>query len=124
MKVSSNIGIISALLRITFGLTFLAWSTAKLSRRPWCSKYVLIMILSAMKVGEGIVRYCPITELFQKQSFNMSPLKNSADHKESKQSKSDQFNFENLDLTDLTQQLNEVSNGENHSNQANHSNEQ
>lgn len=65
MKVNKNIGIVNAMIRITCGLTFLAWSTAKLSKRPRCNSYVLVMLLSAMKVAEGIVRFCPVTELLK-----------------------------------------------------------
>ena len=58
-----NIGIINALIRITCGFTMLAWATAKLTKRPWKDRYVLVALLGGMKVGEGIVRYCPITAL-------------------------------------------------------------
>jgi hypothetical protein len=61
----SNIGIVNALVRITCGLTILAWATAKMTRRPWCTSYLLIALLAAMKVGEGIIRFCPMTALFE-----------------------------------------------------------
>jgi hypothetical protein len=61
----ANIGIINALLRITFGLTMLAWATAKMTRRPWCTSYLIVALLAAMKVGEGITRFCPITALYE-----------------------------------------------------------
>ncbi|MCH1624673.1 YgaP family membrane protein [Ferdinandcohnia quinoae] len=64
-----NIGAINALLRITCGLTMLAWTTSKLTRRPWCGgRYLFIAILAAMKVGEGITRFCPITALFEQRA--------------------------------------------------------
>ena len=66
MKVSSNIGIINALIRITIGFTILSWSTAKLVKRPWRDSYLVMAMIGAMKVGEGIVRYCPVTALFEK----------------------------------------------------------
>ncbi|MGV3467417.1 MAG: YgaP family membrane protein [Heyndrickxia sp.] len=66
MKTSPNIGIINALIRITCGLTVVAFFTAKLSRKPWCNSYLLMIFVGAMKVAEGIVRYCPVTELIQK----------------------------------------------------------
>lgn len=66
MKVSSNIGIINALIRITIGFTILAWSTSKLARRPWRDSYLVMAVIGAMKVGEGILRYCPVTALFEK----------------------------------------------------------
>lgn len=64
MKVKSNIGMLNALIRITLGLTILSWSTAKLVKRPWCDSYLFMVLMGAMKVAEGIVRYCPVTDLF------------------------------------------------------------
>jgi hypothetical protein len=61
-----NIGILNALLRITCGLTVLAWSTAKMTRRPFHESYILTAFLGAMKVAEGITKYCPVTDLMQK----------------------------------------------------------
>ena len=58
----SNIGMVNALIRITCGFTMLAWATAKLTKRPWKDRYVLVAMLGGMKVGEGITRYCPITD--------------------------------------------------------------
>jgi hypothetical protein len=65
MQIKPNIGIINALIRITCGLTILAWSTAKMVKKPWRESYLLMAIMGAMKVGEGIVRYCPVTDLVQ-----------------------------------------------------------
>jgi hypothetical protein len=59
-----NIGIINALIRLTCGFTMLAWATARLSKRPYCESYFVVALLSAMKIGEGIVRFCPVTYLF------------------------------------------------------------
>ncbi|MEI5907366.1 DUF2892 domain-containing protein [Bacillus spongiae] len=66
MKVSPNIGIINALIRITIGFTLLAWSTAKLSKKPWRESYLLVAMCAGMKIGEGILKYCPVTALFEK----------------------------------------------------------
>ncbi|MFL4443641.1 DUF2892 domain-containing protein [Heyndrickxia coagulans] len=70
MKITPNIGILNALLRITCGLTSLAWATAKLSKKPWRSSYLCVALMGAMKVGEGIVRYCPVTDLIQNRQMN------------------------------------------------------
>jgi hypothetical protein len=70
MKVSSNIGIINALIRITLGLTILTWTTAKLVKRPWRDSYLVMAMIGAMKVGEGILRYCPVTDLLDKSGDN------------------------------------------------------
>jgi len=58
-----NIGIVNALIRITCGFTMLAWATAKLTKRPWRDRYILVAMLGGMKVGEGMTRYCPITDV-------------------------------------------------------------
>ena len=72
MKVQQNIGIINALIRITCGFTFLSWATAKMVKRPWNSgSYLLIAILSGMKIAEGIVRFCPLTALYQETQERM-----------------------------------------------------
>jgi hypothetical protein len=67
MKLTPNIGLVNALLRITIGLTILSWSTSKLVKRPWCNSYLFMSFIGAMKVAEGIVRYCPITDFIQSQ---------------------------------------------------------
>lgn len=57
-----NIGIVNALIRITIGLTMISISSAKLVRKPWCFSSKLSIFLGAMKVAEGIVRFCPVVE--------------------------------------------------------------
>lgn len=64
MTIKTNIGLFNALLRITLGLTILSWSTAKLVKKPWCNSTLFIALVGAMKVAEGIVRYCPVTDMF------------------------------------------------------------
>lgn len=64
MKV--NIGIGNALIRITCGLTLLAWSTSNMVKRPWRDSSLIVAILGAMKVAEGITRFCPLTALLEK----------------------------------------------------------
>jgi hypothetical protein len=66
MKVHPNIGIINSLIRITMGLTILAWSTSKMVKRPWRDSYIFMAMMGAMKVAEGIVRYCPLTAMYEK----------------------------------------------------------
>ncbi|MFZ3591186.1 YgaP family membrane protein [Bacillus sp. DJP31] len=56
-----NIGIVNALIRLTCGFTMLAWATAKLSRRPHNESYLMIAMIAALKIGMGIVRFCPVT---------------------------------------------------------------
>ncbi|MFO1441873.1 DUF2892 domain-containing protein [Bacillus sp. Bva_UNVM-123] len=65
MSCKPNIGIVNALIRITIGLTILSWSTAKFVKMPLRESYIIMAMCGAMKVGEGIVRFCPITALFE-----------------------------------------------------------
>lgn len=82
MKVKQNIGILNALIRITCGLTFLSWSTAKLVKRPWNrNSYMLVAFLSAMKVAEGIVRFCPLTALYEERQDIMDNFSNDNNNK-------------------------------------------
>jgi Protein of unknown function (DUF2892) len=85
MKIQPNIGILNALIRITFGLTILSWSTAKLVKRPYCQSYLWVALCGAMKVAEGIVRYCPVTDLIQNGQMNQHPSQKKNDHKEPQQ---------------------------------------
>jgi hypothetical protein len=87
MNVKQNIGIMNALIRITVGLTMLSWATAKLVKRPWRNSYLFIAFLAAMKVGEGIVKYCPMTDVIQSQM--MGSDRNSNENGSVSQNKSD-----------------------------------
>jgi len=71
MRVEQNIGILNALIRIMIGLTVLSWSTAKLVKKSYCRSYLWAAMCGAMKVAEGIVRYCPVTALIQKGQDNI-----------------------------------------------------
>ncbi|MCY8234847.1 YgaP family membrane protein [Priestia endophytica] len=60
-----NISLVNALIRIACGLTVISWSTARLSRRPHHSSYLFMTMMGALKVAEGITRFCPLTLLMQ-----------------------------------------------------------
>lgn len=101
MNVKPNIGIINAIVRITAGLTLLSWATAKLVKKPWQDSNIIIAMLAAMKVAEGILRYCPLTDLVQTQYNNMTeqsnkpPLKQLIDFSTTKQPTQDDPNSNN-----------------------------
>lgn len=59
-----NLNNIEAIMRITCGLTGLAWSTARLSRRCLSPFSIMIATMSAMKVAEGVTKFCPIKALY------------------------------------------------------------
>lgn len=65
-----NIGIINAMIRITCGFTILAWVTARLVRRPKQNTLVIVAVMGAMKVAEGITRYCPLTDFLSFSNRN------------------------------------------------------
>ncbi|MGR3762545.1 YgaP family membrane protein [Rossellomorea sp. NS-SX7] len=110
MKVSSNIGIINALIRITVGFTILAWATSKLVKRPWRDSYLVMAMIGAMKVGEGILRYCPVTDLFDRSgdsdgdkkfkglgNFKAMDMFNVKDMLKSDKKKNESGNFDSFD---------------------------
>ncbi|NHM33549.1 YgaP family membrane protein, partial [Neobacillus terrae] len=82
MKIKPNIGIINALIRITLGFTFLAWATAKLTKRPRKNSTLLVAMMAGMKIAEGIVRYCPLTALLDRAGDNDHASHNVGNHKE------------------------------------------
>ena len=65
MNPKPNIGIVNAMIRITCGLTTLAMATSKMTRQPGSFSHMLLAVMGAMKVAEGIVRYCPVTAAMQ-----------------------------------------------------------
>lgn len=65
-----NVGTYDALMRITCGLTGLAWGISRLVRRPNSSLPLFITMASAMKVAEGITRFCPMLYLLGKTSLD------------------------------------------------------
>ncbi|MFM1654328.1 DUF2892 domain-containing protein [Brevibacillus sp. B_LB10_24] len=54
-----NVGTLDAYLRIMFGILGLAYGVGRMARRPHRTPWILMM-LSAMKVAEGVTRYCPM----------------------------------------------------------------
>lgn len=57
-----NIGTVDSMLRITCGLTLLAWSIAKMANNKPSGGQLLVSLMGAQKVAEGITHYCPLTE--------------------------------------------------------------
>jgi hypothetical protein len=72
-----NVGTYDASLRITFGLIGLAYSIVcgvrHRRRFPW-----LLALMSAMKIAEGIVRFCPTLALFGKDTSKGTTLNTTA----------------------------------------------
>ncbi|MDN7241658.1 DUF2892 domain-containing protein [Planococcus sp. N028] len=57
-----NIGTIDSMVRITGGLTLLAWSIAKMASDKPSAGQLFVSLMGAQKVAEGIVHYCPLTD--------------------------------------------------------------
>ncbi|OUA70402.1 MarR family transcriptional regulator [Bacillus thuringiensis serovar thailandensis] len=71
-----NIGTINALIRITLGFVLFGCSATKLVRKPWCTWSNILLWIGAMKVAEGIVRFCPIVEMWKFGKYmNMGAFK-------------------------------------------------
>ncbi len=68
---NKNVGTTDAILRITCGLFGVAWGTARMTRSPNDAMPVLITMASAMKVAEGITRFCPML-----QAMGVSTIEN------------------------------------------------
>ncbi|QQK77319.1 DUF2892 domain-containing protein [Salicibibacter cibarius] len=64
----TNVGTLDAIMRITCGLTGLVWGASKMSRHYDRTMPMLVSIYSAMKVAEGITRYCPILDMLNVNS--------------------------------------------------------
>lgn len=77
MKIKPNISILNALMRITCGFTLLSWATAKMVKKPNKNSYMIVAMLAGMKVGEGILRYCPVTDLAERGMDKMDDTKDS-----------------------------------------------
>ncbi|KGA95510.1 hypothetical protein AJ85_00715 [Alkalihalobacillus alcalophilus ATCC 27647 = CGMCC 1.3604] len=62
-----NIGICDALIRITIGFVLLAWTGSKCANRHTRDFPLIAGLIGALKVAEGITRFCPVIYLVQKQ---------------------------------------------------------
>lgn len=67
-----NISMMNAIMRITCGLTAIAWATSKMSRRRNCLSFIFVAMMGAMKVAEGIHRYCPVTDILKNSTSGAS----------------------------------------------------
>ncbi|QHF56547.1 membrane protein [Bacillus subtilis] len=51
--------------RIACGLTIMSAASAKFTKKPWCRMHLFYIFMGAMKAGSGILRFCPVTYMFQ-----------------------------------------------------------
>lgn len=66
----TNIGTINSMVRITGGLTLLAWSTGEMAKGKSPALHIFCSAMGAQKVAEGITHYCPVTELLTNKKEN------------------------------------------------------
>ncbi|MFD1862024.1 YgaP-like transmembrane domain [Planococcus chinensis] len=59
-----NIGTINSMMRISGGLTLLAWSIAKMAKEEPIGGQMFLAFMGAQKVAEGVTNYCPMTDMF------------------------------------------------------------
>lgn len=65
-----NVGTVDAYLRITCGLIGLVYSAMKMKWRPNSALYQFVLFCSAMKVAEGITRFCPMLQLLNRDTLD------------------------------------------------------
>lgn len=70
-----NVGKTDALIRITGGLLGLAYGIGRMSRRPYNTPW-LLMSFSAMKVAEGVTRFCPMYAAMGINSHSQDGMRN------------------------------------------------
>lgn len=78
----SNISVFNAIMRITCGLTVVAWATSRMVKRPERLGFLFAAMMGAMKVGEGIFRYCPTTDFLKNGGISIKEPTNSDKQKE------------------------------------------
>lgn len=59
-----NIGTINSMVRISGGLTLLAYSIAKMAKEGPTGGQLFLAFMGAQKVAEGTTNYCPIVDAF------------------------------------------------------------
>jgi hypothetical protein len=65
-----NIGIVQALIRIAAGISMVGYATAALVTKPKQLTAHLTLLAGAIKIAEGIVRYCPSMALINQFRHN------------------------------------------------------
>jgi len=63
MTQTQNISIRNALVRITMGLSMIAYGTSHFIKNPSSNRGHMMIVLGAMKAAEGTLRYCPTKAL-------------------------------------------------------------
>lgn len=67
-----NVGTIDAIMRITCGLTGIAWATSRMVRHPRRGMPVAVAMMGAMRVAEGVTRFCPMLKFLGANTLEKS----------------------------------------------------
>lgn len=70
-----NVGTIDAIMRITCGLTGVAWATSRMVRYPRRGLPTAVAMMGAMRVAEGVTRFCPMLKLLGTNTLGKSDKK-------------------------------------------------
>lgn len=62
---TSNISKQNAFMRFSLGTTMAAMGIARYSRNPSCNRARAMIVIGAMKMAEGVFKYCPTKALMQ-----------------------------------------------------------
>lgn len=68
-----NVGTIDAIMRITCGLAGLAWATSRMVRYPRRGMPAAMAMMCAMRVAEGVTRFCPILKMLGTNTLDKKP---------------------------------------------------
>lgn len=59
-----NVGTLDAYLRIAVGVVGIAWALGRMSRPRMARRPAALLWFSAMKIAEGLTRFCPVMFVF------------------------------------------------------------
>lgn len=93
MMQESNLSEKNAFCRFAMGASLTAFGIAKVSRNPECTKGRLMIAFGAMKMAEGIFKYCPTKSLLS--SCVESAMSNSHSNNNSNSSMQSMFSGQN-----------------------------
>ncbi|MGE7912145.1 hypothetical protein [Lysinibacillus xylanilyticus] len=97
MMQESNLSEKNAFCRFAMGASLTAFGIAKVSRNPECTKGRLMIAFGAMKMAEGIFKYCPTKSLLSScvESAMSNSHSNNNSHSNSNSSMQSMFSGQN-----------------------------
>ncbi|MFJ7186723.1 hypothetical protein [Lysinibacillus xylanilyticus] len=95
MMQESNLSEKNAFCRFAMGASLTAFGIAKVSRNPECTKGRLMIAFGAMKMAEGIFKYCPTKSLLSSCVESAMSHSNNNSHSNSNSSMQSMFSGQN-----------------------------